>query len=110
MDMEGIERITEFMRHSRSEQRQRRETFTLDSFFRGAACLRDVSEDHGITNHLQLEDIRSSSSGPVEMKWHHVEVEETVLRIEDLHIPGKHGLRLHEPLPIKAAQFLSKRL
>ena len=54
MDVQRVQRIADFMRHSGGEQREGGELFALNRLLRGAARLGDVPQDHRVSHHLRL--------------------------------------------------------
>ena len=58
MDMEGIERIADFVGHPGGEQGKGRQTFRFDRLLGRATVLRDVAQDHGVPNGLRHRPVR----------------------------------------------------
>ena len=52
MDVQRIERIADFMRHARGQQRERIEALRLDRFFGRAPAFRDIAQDDGVSDRL----------------------------------------------------------
>ena len=82
----------------------------LDRFLRRAPRLGDVAQDHRVADHLLHDGLRALARRRVEAQRHDVEIQEAMLRIEDLHVAADHLLGLDELVPLEPAQPLAERL
>src|ERR1700735_3951500 len=91
MDVQGVERISDFVRYTGGQQCQCGHSFALDRLFGHPAVLGNIAQYNGIPDQILALGIRVLDI-LVQMKRSNVKIEESVLWIKDLDIPTDGGL------------------
>ena len=110
MDVQGIEWISNLVRHPCGEQRKRGQLLRLNGLLRRAPRLRDIAQDHRIVHLLRRGHAGPFARNGVEPQRHDVKIQKPMLRVKHLHVAGHHFSRLHQRCPIQPAQTFGQRL
>ena len=114
VDRQRVERVADLVGHPGGEHGQGVETFLLDGRLRLLTALRDVAHDHGVpgeaADRIFAVGGRAVVLRVLQLEGDDVEIEETVRRVEHLHVPADEVARTGERGPIQPAHLRFQRL
>lgn len=102
--MQGVERVADLMSHACRQLGECRETLALDGFLGGTPVLSGVPEDDGVSDHFLDGTGTALGLWGFQMERNHVEAQEPVLRIKDLHFAAHGFAGLEEFVPLESAE------
>src|SRR5438034_9840385 len=132
MDVKRVERITNLVRNTGGEQRERMQSLRLNDLLCGAPTLGDIAQDHGVANlfavvgggdpircftergHVSTYGVSGSGHGPslavFDHQRHDIKIDETICRIKNFHVATDRPAALSMRLPIETADVLVEPL
>src|ERR1700736_1642838 len=103
MNVEGIEWVTDLMGHTGGEQGERIQALALNGLLRAAPALRDITQNHGVSDllcgNVNLIVVRA----PLDDQRHDIKIYDATGRIKNFDVPADRSAALGERFPIQPA-------